>query len=88
MSIELDRDTRQAAVESIERYFVEYMDEPIGNLQARSLLAFFLEEIGPAVYNQAVADVQQRMQERVADLDFEVHEDAFGYWGKHARKGR
>jgi uncharacterized protein (DUF2164 family) len=88
MSIELDKDTHKQALESIERYFLQYMDEPIGKLQAGSLLAFFVEEIGPAIYNQAVADVQQRLQARVADLDFEVHEDAFGYWPKHARKGR
>jgi len=43
----------------------------------------FLEEIGPLVYNQAVADVQERIQARVMDIDIEVHEDAFAYWRKY-----
>jgi uncharacterized protein (DUF2164 family) len=58
------------------------MDEPIGNVAAGGLLGFFLEEIGPSIYNQAVADVQERLQARVAELDIEVHEDEFGYWRK------
>jgi uncharacterized protein (DUF2164 family) len=36
------------------------MDEPIGNLAAGALLGYFLEELGPLVYNQRVADLQAR----------------------------
>jgi hypothetical protein len=34
------------------------------------------------IYNRAVADAQERIQARVADLDIEVHEDEFQYWRK------
>ena len=27
-----------------------------------------------------VADVQERLQSRISELDFEVHEDEFTYW--------
>ena len=82
MSIELSKEDRQQAVASIERYFRENMEERIGNVAAGGLLSFFLDEIGPSIYNRAVADVQERMQARVAELDFEVHEDEFSYWRK------
>lgn len=82
MSIELSKEDRQQAVASIERYFRENMEERIGNVAAGGLLGFFLDEIGPSIYNRAVADVQERMQARVAELDFEVHEDEFSYWRK------
>lgn len=49
---------------------------------------FFLEEIGPSIYNQAVADVQQRMQMHVADLDIEFHEEEFQHWPQSDRKRR
>ena len=68
MSIELSKEERQQAIASIERYFREQMDEPIGNIAAAGLLGFFLEEIGPTVYNRAVADAQERLQTRVAEL--------------------
>ncbi|MBQ0931741.1 DUF2164 domain-containing protein [Ideonella alba] len=90
MPIDLPKDVRAQAIASIERYFREHMDEPIGNIAASGLLGFFLEEIAPAVYNQAVSDVQERLQARVAEVDLEVHEEAFGYWKKYekAAKGR
>ncbi len=88
MPIELPRDARQQAIASIERYFSEHLQQKIGNVAAGGLLGFFLEEIGPVVYNRAVADVQERLQQRVAELDIEIHEDEFQYWRKYERRGR
>lgn len=87
MTIELPKDVRQEAVASIEGYFREHMDEKIGNIAAGGLLSFFVEEVGPSIYNQAVADVQERLQMRVAEVDVELHEEAFQYWRKYERKG-
>ena len=83
MTIEIPKEARQQAIASIERYFRENMEEPIGNIAAGALLGFFLEEIGPLVYNQAVTEVQERLQARVSEIDIEVHEDAFQYWRKY-----
>jgi uncharacterized protein (DUF2164 family) len=88
MPIELPKDVHKQAVASIERYFEAHMEEKIGNIAASGLLGFFLEEIGPAIYNRAVADVQERLQQRVAELDIEVHEEEFQYWRKFDRPAR
>ena len=87
MAIELPKEARAAAVRSIERWFEENLEQRIGNVQAGALLGFFLEEIGPSVYNRAVAHVQERVQMRAAELDIECHEDEFRYWAKRERKG-
>ena len=86
MNIELPKDARAQAVASIERWFEENADEPIGNIQAAALLNFFVAEIGPSLYNQAIADAQQRLQQRVAELDIECHADEFGFWRQAGRK--
>ena len=86
MPLELPTAARQAAIDSIRRYFDENMDEPIGNIAAGALLGFFLVEIGPLVYNQAVVDVQQRLQTRINEIDLEVYADAFQYWTRHGNK--
>ena len=86
MTIELSKEARQQAIASIERYFLEHMDEKIGNIAAGGLLGFFLEEVGPSIYNRAVTDVQERLQARVSELDIEVHEDEFLYWRKFDRQ--
>lgn len=80
MSLELPDEVRQQAMASIERYFREHMDEPIGNVAAGGLLKFFLAEIAPVVYNQGVADAQERMQQRVAEIDIDVHHEPFTFW--------
>lgn len=86
MAIELNKEVRAEAIKSIERYFQENMDERIGNIQAGALLAFFVDEIGPSIYNRAIADAQERMQMRAAELDIECHEDEFRYWQRRERK--
>jgi len=86
MTIELTKEDRKQGIESIERYFRENMEERIGNVAAAGLLSFILEEIGPSIYNKAVTDAQERLQARVTELDFEVHEDEFVYWRNHDRQ--
>ena len=83
MTIEISKDARREAIASIERYFLVNMDEKIGNIAAGALLGFFIDEIGPVIYNQAVAEVQERLQMRVMEIDLEVHEDPFQYWRKY-----
>jgi uncharacterized protein (DUF2164 family) len=80
MNVELPKPAREAAIASLQRYFEKNMPEPIGNLPAGLLLNFFIEEVGPAIYNQAVADAQARMQQSVADLSGELFADEFQYW--------
>ena len=80
MSVELPKQTRDDSITSIKRYFEENLPEPIGDLPAGLLLNFILEEIGPAIYNQAIKDAQTRLQQRVVDLDGELYEDEFQYW--------
>jgi uncharacterized protein (DUF2164 family) len=88
LTIELSKDVRAQVVSSIERYFRENMEEKIGNVAASGLLGYFLEEIAPLVYNQAVADVQERLQARISELDLEIHEEPFQYWPKFDRSSK
>jgi uncharacterized protein (DUF2164 family) len=82
MSIELSDETRAEAIASIQQYFERNMPEPIGELPAGLLLNFFVEEIGPVIYNKAIADAQARLTVRVADLSGELYEDEFQYWSR------
>jgi uncharacterized protein (DUF2164 family) len=86
--IELSGVTRSEAIASIQRYFEENLPEPIGTLTAGMLLDFFLEEIAPVVYNQAITDAQGRIQQRVLDLSGELFADEFQYWRKTDAKKR
>lgn len=86
MTIEIPKQARADAIASIQRYFDENTAEPIGELPASLLLNFFLEEVGPVIYNQAIRDAQARMQQRASDLDGELYAEAFQYWTKNDAK--
>lgn len=79
VNLELTKQQRSDAIVSMKRYFQENL-EPIGDLPAGLLLNFLLEEIAPAIYNQAIADAQTRLSQRVADLNGELYADEFQYW--------
>lgn len=83
MSIKLQKEIKERALVSIKRYFEEIMDESIGDLKAGLLLEFILKEIGPSVYNQAIADAQTFMHDRLTDLECTCTEPEFEYFDHH-----
>ncbi len=82
MAIALRDDDHKQAVASIERYCALNLEAEIGQLEAAGLLAFFLKEIAPSVYNAGVADAQAYLRDRLADLEGICHEPEFVYWPK------
>lgn len=86
MAITLSPETTKQLHASIRRYVAENLDQDIGDLKASLLLDFCLKEIGPTVYNQAIADAQAYFTGRVADLEGVCHEDEFTYWTPAGRK--
>jgi uncharacterized protein (DUF2164 family) len=78
---------RELAIASIRRYFDENMDEKIGDLKAALLLDYVVTELGPAIYNQAIADARKFFDERSADLAAVSYEAEFPFWAAK-RKGR
>src|SRR5579875_501009 len=77
---ELNAQRRAEAIASLRRYAEVNLPEPIGELAAGLLLDFFLEEIGPVVYNKAISDAQERIQLRLLDLPGELYAEEFQYW--------
>lgn len=80
MAIKLSDETRKRLIPSIKRYAAENMDEEIGDLGAGLLLDFFVAELGPSVYNAAIADAQARMGVCISDLEGTCYEPEFSYW--------
>lgn len=90
MNIQLPDDTRKQAITSLRRYFAVEWDQEVGELKAGLFLDFVLQEIGPSIYNKAVADAQIYMRDRVADLEAVCSAPEFTFWdpapGKSPRR--
>jgi uncharacterized protein (DUF2164 family) len=87
-ALRLSDDARKAAVASIRRYFSAELDQDIGDLKATLVLDYFLVELGPSVYNAAIADAKTFFDERVADLAALSTRDEFPYWNQKPRRQR
>jgi len=74
--------TEKYLLESIKRFFAQELEEDIGDLKARSVLEFCVREIGPSIYNQAIADAQGFFERAVSDLAGEHFQPEFDYWKK------
>jgi uncharacterized protein (DUF2164 family) len=82
MAIKLQPETEKYLLGSIKRFFAESMDAEIGDFKASLVLNFFAREIGPSIYNQAIADAQAYLQDKVSDLAGARYQDEFDYWKK------
>ena len=67
-SITVPEDARKHAVAALRAYCGEHMDAEVGDLKAGLLFDFILAELGPTIYNQAIADARVFFEDRVADL--------------------
>lgn len=85
MDIQLKKDVAQRLERSIQRYCAETMDFEMGELKAALFLKFCLEEIGPSVYNLAIADAQAYFQEKVSDLENTCFAKEFNHWKEHPK---
>jgi uncharacterized protein (DUF2164 family) len=74
VAIVFDKERKEGIVRAVQRYFAEKLDQELGHLGAELLLEFFVEQIGPAIYNQAVKDAQAFLQDKLMDLDGVLHQ--------------
>ncbi len=86
-TITIPANAKQQALTSLKRYVSENLDQEIGDLKADLLLDYVLREIGPTIYNQAIADAKGFFQERTADLDAVCYQKEFTYWPRSTRGG-
>lgn len=78
--MKFEKKTEDYLLDSIKRFFAAELDDDIGDLKALRVLEFCTREIGPSVYNQAIADAQAFFQEKVTDLGGVRYEAEFDYW--------
>lgn len=78
MAVTLDDARRTQLIEKLRGFFLEEFDEALSAFRAQGVLDFFLETLGPSVYNQGVQDARIFMMRKLDDLDAEIHEPDAG----------
>lgn len=74
LRIRLSEQRRANLIRALQQHFDENFDESLSQFRGEGLVDFFVEQLGPAVYNQGVRDAHAYMQEKLTDLEGEVYE--------------
>ncbi|MBD2872735.1 DUF2164 domain-containing protein [Paenibacillus arenilitoris] len=73
MGLKLPREQKDRLIASVQQYFELERSETIGSIAAEQLLDFMIKEIGPHVYNEAMADARRALAERMQTLEDELY---------------
>ena len=74
MRVQIDGERREDLLREIGGYFMENFDEEISAFKAEGLLDFFVSQLGPPVYNQAIRDAHAFIQDKLTDLEGDFYE--------------
>ena len=61
-------------VQKVKLYFLEELDQEIGNFDAQFLIDFFAEEVGAYFYNRGLCDAQALLSTKVEEVAESIYE--------------
>lgn len=74
MRVKLSDERRRELAESFQSFCQEEFDDEVSDLKAGRILEYFVERLGPPVYNQAIRDAHGFLHEKLQDLEGEFYE--------------
>jgi uncharacterized protein (DUF2164 family) len=74
MALVLDKAVVQQAKQALRTYFEEKLELELGHLDAELLLEFVVKTVGPSIYNRAIKDAQDFLQDKLLDLEAQLYE--------------
>lgn len=72
--IKFTRNQQEAIVAKLQRYFINELDQDIGQFDAEFLIDFFAKEMGNAFYNKGLLDAQAVVNEKVLTISDAIYE--------------
>lgn len=77
--IKLTPPIKEKIIYELQSYFENEREEDLGNIGAELLVDFILKEVGPMIYNQALIDVHELMEEKIDDIYLLELDDKYEY---------
>jgi uncharacterized protein (DUF2164 family) len=70
----LTAEQRIEAQNDLIYFFESERDEKIGVIAAGQMLDFFLEHVGPKIYNRGIEDAKKALEERLSEFNYDLDE--------------
>lgn len=74
MRIKLSEERREDLSTTVQQLFQDEFERNLSEFQAQRLIDFFMQQLGPPVYNQAIQDARAYVLTKLEDIDGEVYE--------------
>lgn len=71
--IKIPKEQKANLISNVQKYFAEDRSEEISDLGAELIIDFMIKELSPYIYNKAIADVRQLMNEKMSQIDDELY---------------
>ena len=68
----LSDEVKKNTINELIYFFDKERDEEIGVIAAEQLLKFFLETVGPELYNKGILDAKKALQDRIDELNYDL----------------
>ncbi|GIP42235.1 hypothetical protein J45TS6_06940 [Paenibacillus sp. J45TS6] len=72
-AMKLPKEQKDQMIRLIQAYFETERGETIGDLAADGVLDFFMTQLSPYVYNQALSDCRVLLNQRMISLEEDVY---------------
>lgn len=72
-AMKLPKEQKDQMIRLIQAYFETERGETIGDLAADGVLDFFMTQLSPYVYNQALSDCRVLVNQRMISLEEDVY---------------
>jgi uncharacterized protein (DUF2164 family) len=71
--IKLPKEEKDEIIKSVQAYFEEERSETIGDIGAEQLIDYMMKELGPYIYNKAIADSRSIIAEKINQIEDELY---------------
>jgi len=73
MLLKLPKEIKDEIINNVKNFFDEERSETIGDLGADQLIDFMIKELGPHIYNKAITDARNLIQEKTSQIEDELY---------------
>lgn len=68
----IPRELNKKCIDEVITRIEEIESERVGEIAAQDIIDIVIENLGPEIYNTALRDAKKLVQDRLADLDYEI----------------
>ncbi|WP_243298983.1 DUF2164 domain-containing protein [Bacillus litorisediminis] len=72
MYIQLPKEQKDQIIEEIQRFFLQEKGDDLGIIAAENIFSFFMEELGPILYNQGVKDAKKLIIQHLLNIEDDI----------------